>query len=216
MGTMISIHCPLCRDENTTGYNKHPARQFWQCATCALVFVAPSDYPNANAEKARYDQHQNDPSDERYRGFLRTLATPLLSRLTPGAHGLDFGCGPGPALAAVLREAGMYVDLYDIYYAPNDAAWARQYDFVTATEVVEHLHEPAHEFARLFAAVRPGGWLAVMTKWVSNIPSFAHSRYVRDSTHVCLYSRETFCWIATRWNSVVDFPASDVALFRVG
>lgn len=212
---MTAPLCPLCSSPEASAYHEHPARRFWRCATCALVFVAPSDYPDPRTERARYDQHQNNPSDARYRAFLSTLATPLLDRLAPGAHGLDFGCGPGPALAELLREAGMDVDLYDIYYAPDDAVWTRRYDFVTATEVVEHLHAPAKEFERLFSAVTPGGWLAVMTKWVSNIPSFAKSRYVRDPTHVCLYSRETFRWIARRWNVDVEFPADDVALCQV-
>ena len=83
-------------------------------------------------------------------------------------------------------------------------------------EVVEHLHQPSQDFDRLFRVLKPGGWLAIMTKWVSRIPSFTASRYVRDMTHVCLYSPETFNWIAHRWNSPVDFPKTDIALFRKG
>tara|TARA_B100000029_G_scaffold513883_1_gene614800 strand:- start:112 stop:654 length:543 start_codon:yes stop_codon:yes gene_type:complete len=178
------------------------------------VFVSPADYPDACAEKARYDQHHNNPIDKRYRTFLQQLATPLLERLTVGSIGLDFGCGPGPALAHILQESGMTVELYDPYYCPNDTAWTTHYDFVTATEVVEHLHQPSQEFDRLFRVLKPGGRLAIMTKWVSRIPSFATSRYVRDMTHVCLYSPETFNWIASRWNSSVDFPKTDIALFQ--
>ena len=128
--------CPLCTHDDISTYHSHPHRQFWQCANCALVFVSPADYPDAGAEKARYDQHHNDPTDKRYRAFLQQLATPLLERLTVGSIGLDFGCGPGPALAHILQESGMTVELYDTYYAPNDTVWATQYDFVTATEVV--------------------------------------------------------------------------------
>ena len=208
--------CPLCSHSDISTYHFHPHRQFWQCANCALVFVSPADYPDTCAEKARYDQHQNDPTDKRYRMFLQQLATPLLERLTVGSVGLDFGCGPGPALAHILQESGMTVELYDTFYAPNDAVWKTQYDFITATEVVEHLHQPSQEFDRLFRVLKPGGCLAIMTKWVSRIPSFAVSRYVRDMTHVCLYSPETFSWIARRWNSPVDFPKNNIALFRKG
>ena len=69
-----------------------------------------------------------------------------------------------PALAAMLRERGLTVALYDPFYAPDESVWSRAYDFITATEVLEHLHEPARELDRLFAALRPGGWLGVMTK----------------------------------------------------
>ena len=206
--------CPLCSHDNISAYHFHPHRQFWQCDNCALVFVSPADYPDACAEKARYDQHQNDPADKRYRSFLQQLATPLLERLTVGSIGLDFGCGPGPALAHILQESRMTVELYDPYYFPNDTVWTTQYDFVTATEVVEHLHQPAQEFDRLFRALKPGGWLGIMSKWASHIPSFAASRYVRDMTHVCLYSPETLNWIARHWNSTVDFPKTDIALFQ--
>ena len=41
--------------------------------------------------------------------FLGRLAEPLVERLDPGASGLDFGCGPGPALAAMLTRRGYTV-----------------------------------------------------------------------------------------------------------
>ena len=179
------------------------------------MFVGRSSYPDKYSEKARYDQHRNNPKDPGYQAFLNRLATPLLARVSPGTHGLDFGCGPGPALAQILRRSGMEVDLYDAFYAYDESVWSRQYDFITATEVIEHLHNPSNEFDRLFSALRPGGWLGIMTKWVSSITSFEHSRYVRDPTHVCLYSRETLTWVANRWEVEVEFPSPDISLFRV-
>ena len=211
---MTAPRCPLCAGSGASPHHRDGARDYWQCGTCALVFVSPDEYPDAATEKARYDRHRNDPADPRYRRFLSTLATPLLERLVPGAHGLDFGCGPGPALAEMLREAGMVVDLYDVFYAPESGVWTRRYDFATATEVIEHLHAPARELDRLFGVLRPGGWLAIMTKWVSSIESFERSRYVRDPTHVCFYTRSTFEWIADRWSVAAEFPGPDVVLFR--
>ena len=209
---MTAPCCPLCADLQASLFHRAPARSYWRCRTCALVFVPPADHPAPAAEKARYDQHRNDPADPRYRSFLDTLATPLLTHIEPGSHGLDFGCGPGPALAAMLREAGMDVDLYDVFYVADERVWKQQYDFVTATEVFEHLHHPGREVDRLLGVIRLGGWLAVMTRWVSNIPSFDGSRYVRDPTHVCFYGRTTFEWIAARHGARVKFPARDVAL----
>ena len=207
-------HCPLCIDSRTSLFHRDRARSYWRCRTCALVFVPAVDHPAPAAEKARYDQHRNDPADPRYRAFLDTLAAPLLTRVAPGSRGLDFGCGPGPALAAMLREAGMDVDLYDVFYAADERVWKRKYDFVTATEVFEHLHQPGREIDRLLGVIRPGGWLAVMTRWVDSIPSFDNSRYVRDPTHVCFYGRATFDWIAARRGARAEFPADDVALLR--
>lgn len=206
--------CPLCRAPGPTSHHQGRARDYWRCARCALVFVAREDYPDAATERARYDQHRNDPSDPGYRQFLSALAVPLLDRIAPGARGLDFGCGQGPALAHMLRDAGMVVDLYDVFYEPDPTVWHRRYDFITASEVIEHLHDPAAELDRLFGALVPGGWLAVMTRWVGNIGSFDRSRYARDVTHVSFYDPATFAWIATNWEVTLTLPATDVAFLR--
>jgi hypothetical protein len=208
--------CPLCDGAGATRYHEDRTRAYWRCRRCALVFVPPESRVDAAAEKARYDQHQNDPSDARYRAFLARLADPLLKLVPPGAVGLDFGSGPGPTLGPMLREAGLRVFLYDVFYAPDPDVWTRRYDFITATEVAEHLHHPRTDLDRCYAALTPGGVLGVMTKWVTEQPAFAASRYIRDPTHVCFFSRDTCQWIAHRWGSTVEFPAVDIAFFRRG
>ena len=189
-------------------------RSYWQCPRCDLVFVPPEFHLDAVAEKAYYDLHENDPADPRYRRFLSRLADPLLTKLSKGDCGLDFGCGPGPALAQMLTEAGMTVDLYDPFYAPGEAVWAQQYQFITATEVLEHLYQPVDELERLFAALKPGGRLGIMTKRVHNQAAFAKWHYITDPTHVCFYSKTTFQWIANRWQSTLWLPAADVAILQ--
>ncbi len=206
--------CPLCAEREPVLYHEGRARTFWRCARCALVFVPPEAWPDAAAEKARYDQHRNDPNDAGYRRFLERIAGPIAARVAPGAEGLDFGCGPGPALAAMLEARGLRVALYDPFYAPDPSALARTYDFVTATEVLEHLHRPAETLDRLFALVRPDGWLGVMTQPVQPPEAFASWRYARDATHVCFYSRTTFEHIGQRWRAEAEFAADDVVLFR--
>jgi hypothetical protein len=206
--------CPLCLAADLRFYHRDRQRAYWQCTCCALVFVPPEAHLDVAAEKARYDEHQNDPADARYRHFLARLVAPLLARLPKGAHGLDFGCGPGPALAQMFTEAGMRMRLYDPFYAPDATVWAQHYDFITTSEVAEHLYTPAQEFARLFAALKPGGWLGVMTKRVSTPAAFAKWHYIRDPTHVCFYSATTFRWIARRWQATLWLPTTDVALLQ--
>ena len=77
-------------------------------------------------------------------------------RLQPGMQGLDSGCGPGPVLSMLLREAGMAMTDDDPFYAPNVDALQRQYDFVACTEVVEHFRDPHAGWAQLMARARPG------------------------------------------------------------
>jgi 2-polyprenyl-3-methyl-5-hydroxy-6-metoxy-1,4-benzoquinol methylase len=206
--------CPLCAEGAPVLYVSGRARSFWRCGRCALVFVPPSARPDAAAERARYDTHRNDPADAGYRRFLSRLAGPLLARVAPGAEGLDFGCGPGPALAAMLREQGLKVALYDPFYAPDASVLARAYDFVTATEVLEHLHRPADALDRLFGLLKPGGWLGVMTQSVRPPEALDAWHYARDPTHVCFYSRETFAYIGARWRAEPVFVEDDVVLFE--
>jgi 2-polyprenyl-3-methyl-5-hydroxy-6-metoxy-1,4-benzoquinol methylase len=66
----------------------------------------------------------------------------------------------------MLAEAGFEMSLYDPQFAPDRSVLTREGDFITATEVLEHLHRPAAELERLWSLLRPGGWLAVMTRRV--------------------------------------------------
>ena len=206
--------CPLCEASEGAPYHRDRMRSYWRCGHCALVFVPPAARVDADTEKTRYDQHRNDATDPRYRQFLSRLAAPLIARVPSGAVGLDFGSGPGPALGSMLGEAGLRVHLYDVFYAPDPEAWSRRYDFITASEVIEHLHHPRAELDRLFSVLAPGGYLAVMTRWVGDHRLFVDSRYTRDPTHVCFYSAATCRWIARRWNVTLELPHTDVALFR--
>jgi hypothetical protein len=57
-------------------------------------------------EKSRYDTHNNDPKDVRYRQFLSQLSEPLLKKISDNSFGLDFGAGPGPTLSLMLEDYG--------------------------------------------------------------------------------------------------------------
>ena len=110
--------CPLCQSSQTDIYYQDNRRQYLQCQQCVLVFVNPEQRVDAEAEKAVYDLHENDPQDQGYRRFLSRMADPLLQRIAPQSQGLDFGCGPGPALAMMLEEQGHQVALYESLLLP--------------------------------------------------------------------------------------------------
>jgi methyltransferase family protein len=204
--------CPLCGGEHNIPFHTDRRRSYLRCGVCALVFVPPRYYLLPHAERAEYDLHQNEVYDPGYRAFLSRLAEPLLERLAPGARGLDFGCGPGPALASMLREGGFEVSLYDIFYAPDPVALNARYDFICATEVVEHLHKPGLELARLWSLLLPGGWLGIMTKLVRDRQAFASWHYKRDPTHVCFFSEQTWRWWAREVGAKLCIIGADVIL----
>jgi SAM-dependent methyltransferase len=206
--------CPVCTDGRAERFLTVDGRTYWRCQSCEARFLAPEQRPSPDDEYAHYLHHENDPDDPAYRRFLSKLADPLLERLAPASRGLDFGCGPGPALAAMLREAGHEVALYDPFFVPDAAALAVLYDFVTCTETVEHFHDPRTEFARLRGLVRPGGWLALMTCFQTDDARFATWHYRKDPTHVVFYREATFRFLAARWGWACEVPVKDVVLMQ--
>lgn len=190
------MRCPLCQHHDCPPFAQADGRDYFRCPCCELTFLHPQQLPAPDTERAHYDLHENDPDDPGYRAFLDRLAVPLCERLKPGSQGLDFGCGPGPALARMLEERGHHMTVYDPVFAPEASALERQYDFVTCTEVVEHFHQPAKEFELLVGLIRPGGILAIMTSMLHDGIDFQKWHYRRDPTHVCFYRRHTFLWLA--------------------
>jgi cyclopropane fatty-acyl-phospholipid synthase-like methyltransferase len=163
-------------------------------------------------EKAEYDLHQNSPDDQGYRQFLSRIFEPVHGRLAPGSHGLDFGSGPGPTLSVMFEEVGHRMAIYDPFYSADTSPLSARYDFVTASEVVEHFRDPAVDLNRIWSCVKPDGLLAIMTKLALDREAFARWHYKNDRTHICFFSRETFEWLATEWNVDLDFAGDDVVL----
>ncbi|MGE6605251.1 class I SAM-dependent methyltransferase [Halomonas sp. NPDC076908] len=206
--------CPLCAESTTALYHQDRRRDYYQCATCKLVFVPPEHHLSAVAEKAEYDKHQNSPHDTGYRRFLGRLFTPLLAKLTPGSRGLDFGSGPGPTLSIMFAEQGYPVAIYDPFYARDPSVLSQAYDFITATEVIEHLSQPGQVLAQLSAQLVPGGYLGLMTKRVSSHNAFTRWHYISDPTHISFFSEQTFRWWAQKNTFAVEFPGSDTVILH--
>lgn len=213
--------CPVCRDCSAQPFLSVSNLDYWRCGVCAATFLDAQHHLTAGEECARYELHENDPNDAGYRKFLSKLVEPLMSRLEPGSCGLDFGCGPSfgdagdaPAVAAMLREAGHSVSLFDPNFCPDRAALDRTYDFITATEVVEHMYSPADEFDKLDGMLKPGGLLAVMTSFQSDDAGFGNWHYRRDPTHVVFFREETLRFVAERRGWTCEIPVKDVALMR--
>jgi len=188
-------------------------RDFLQCTNCKLVFV-PSDFHlTLPQQRDRYLEHNNDPMDSEYRAFLSRLRGPLLPLLKEGDVGLDFGCGPGPALAQMLRESGYKVDLYDPLFQDNKSVLEKNYDFVTCTETIEHFSNPAFDFALLGSVVKDGGVLGVMTSILYEEVIFEDWHYKLDPTHVSFYTPLTMEWLSNKFNWVIKSTHKNVYLF---
>lgn len=213
------IHCPLCSSEHTDSWwqdtrkqmNKRP---YFRCQNCALIFVPEYAHVSVAQELAFYATHENNPHDHRYRSFLSRTFTPVVERLEIGASGLDFGCGPGPALSLMFEEAGFPCAVYDPHFAQNPLVWQQQYDFITATEVFEHLRAPQHELERLLRVLKPNGVLAIMTQRPLGLAEFSTWRYSTDPTHICFFPEASFAWIANHYGLRIEYVGADVVLLR--
>lgn len=207
--------CPLCKDSNCVYYHHDNKREYRRCPNCELIHVPQKYHLSVREEKSLYDLHINNSCDQGYRTFLQRLITPLVAELKQPASGLDFGSGPGPTLSSMLDELGYPCQNYDIFYDKNDALLIPQhYDFITSTEVVEHLANPAIEFERLFSLLKPYAVLAIMTKRSDSLERFKKWHYIQDPTHIVFYNENTFHWIAKHFNTSVYFPEKDVAIFH--
>lgn len=201
--------CPLC-GESTVDFHTDRTRAYRRCPGCALIAVPPQYWLDAASEKARYDEHDNGPADAGYRRFLSRTSDAVRARVALPARGLDFGSGPGPTLSVMLEEAGYGMALYDPFYSPDESVFDTAYDFITATEVFEHLRAPATDLQRLLGCLRPGGWLVIMTKRARDREAFSSWHYILDPTHIIFFSEETFRWIATQWDLHLEMVGRDV------
>ena len=206
--------CPLCSSNLTESFYRDSYREYLKCSNCDFVFVPKIYHLSEKNERARYDSHNNDPEDDRYRNFLNQLLNPLQDRIPKNANGLDFGSGPGPTLSLILKENGYSVDLYDKFYARNDAVFDKQYDFITASEVVEHLREPLIELSRLMDLLKNKGVLAIMTQILTPQIDFEQWYYKNDPSHIGFFSEKALNYLSQNWQAELYVISERVVIFK--
>ena len=202
--------CGLCGSDELQPYHQDKRRRYLQCTQCALVIVDERDRLSSEDEKAIYDTHENSLHDEGYRRFLSRAFEPTVERVPSHSKGLDFGCGPGPLLAEMFKEVGFEMACFDLFYANEPEVLTKTYDFVTCTEVIEHLSQPGEVLAKLLSLLDAGGPLVLMTKLIIDQNRFAQWHYKNDLTHIVFFSRETFNYVAAHFDCQVEFIGNDV------
>lgn len=208
--------CRLCSNNTSDFYQaeKPFKANYYQCRICDLVEMDESSFLASEEEKKHYGLHENDKKDPGYLNFLNQCLEPTLEYIEKGMRGLDFGCGPFPMLVKIMEEKGFGMDYFDPYFFPDTNKLQESYDFVTATEVVEHFNNPHSSWKKLVGRVRPGGVLSVMTSIRYPETDFHLWHYRRDETHVCFYSPKTFDWIAKEYGLSILKIKKNVYIFR--
>ncbi len=190
-----SLHCRLCLAPAEVFF-KGRHGEYFECSVCRGVFLSPEYHLDAEAERARYEAHNNDVTDAGYQAFVSPVINYVRRSYDTNALGLDFGCGPGPAISHVLRNAGYRLELYDPFFCNEEAVLKIKYDYIVCCEVIEHYRSPAEEFRRLRSYLKPGGQLICMTDLLTDDTDFPNWYYKDDPTHVFFYRDETVEYIS--------------------
>ena len=209
-----SITCPLCNSKKNKLLYKNQIREYLKCNVCEFIFVPTQFHLSESEEKLRYDTHNNDPKDPRYRQFLSQLSEPLISLIPSQSIGLDFGCGPGPTLSLMLEDEGYEVDLYDKFYVKDKSVFDKEFDFITLTEVIEHLSDPIFELERLVLALKPNGYIAIMTQIFTEGQSFKEWYYKNDPTHISFYNQKSLRFLANHLDLAINFYSDRVIFLQ--
>ena len=186
--------CPLCSTYGHAYFQDKNAR-YYQCENCYGIFEDENDRPNHEAEKSRYEIHDNDVEDKNYQRFVAPITGAIIKDFTPKSSGLDFGAGAGPIVSKVLQDNGFSVAQYDPYFHNHLELLQMQYDYIACCEVIEHFYNPNKEFKLLKSLLKPNAKLYCMTNIYDENTNFASWYYKNDPTHVFFYHKKTFEWI---------------------
>jgi SAM-dependent methyltransferase len=190
----MSEACPLCH---------HPGAllqdEFHTCQNCAGIFRAAAFLPTPEAEKSRYETHNNDIHDPRYQQFVSPITQAVLAGFTKHHQGLDFGAGTGPVISYLLQKQGYDIQQYDPFFHPAPELLRATYDYIVCCEVIEHFQHPDKEFELLRKLLKPNGSLFCMTVVYEESIDFGSWYYKNDPTHVFFYRSETLRWIKNQF-----------------
>ncbi len=208
--------CSFCKQPMVAWYDQQFKVTYHHCPTCGFIQLDPADRVEAADEFAQYELHENSIEDEGYVDFLNRAIDGGIGKFMDGGRLLDFGSGPEPVLAELLRRRGYEVTLYDLFYHDVPSAFEKTYAGIVTTEVVEHLADPPAVFKRLAACLDKGGYLSLMTLFAPEERDvFLDWHYRRDPTHIAFYTPETFRYFESLYGlRLIDHDGKRVATFR--
>lgn len=187
---MSFIKCNFCQG-NTQPFFQGRHGEYFICNQCRGVSLSPQYFPTPEAEKARYETHNNDVKDVRYQKFVSPIVKQVLAECSPQDQGLDFGCGTGPVIHYLLQQEGYSITQYDPFFCNQPEVLNKTYDYIICCEVIEHFHNPRQEFSQLYSLLNSRGRLYCMTDLFTEEINFKNWSYKDDLTHVFFYHPET-------------------------
>jgi SAM-dependent methyltransferase len=185
--------CPACHHHLAHEFSRDLLRSYLECESCSLVYVPRDLLVSGADEKKRYEAHENNECDPKYRSYLMNLVELIVPDLKLGDQGLDFGSGKSTLLSSLFKEHGFQVNSYDLYFHPSSEMLEEKYDFIILSEVIEHLRDPLQCMNQLKSLLKPSGKFFIKTKFCpADKASFDNWFYKRDITHVQFFNDSSF------------------------
>jgi len=189
----VLVNCHICSQSTVKFVDEKTQITYYHCNACEYIFKSPLCYQDFDAQKERYNLHENNDKDEHYQAYFQRFLDFVLLLVGTPKRALDFGCGRTSLLATLLEEQGVLCDYYDPIYHPDTLKHDAKYDLIVSTEVFEHLHQPREVLADVVARLNEGGYLAIQTQFHTNdLTQFKTWYYHRDTTHIVFFTPKTF------------------------
>jgi len=191
--------CTICN--NTTTPIDSGKKRYYRCQNCDFIFLDHSQILDSKTEKIRYLFHNNTIENLGYVKMFEKFFDKIFPLMAKVKTILDFGCGPGPVMAELLKRKGYEVFLYDIYFNDIKQNLENEYDLIISTEVFEHLKDPKRVMQQLVKIIKPNGYLALMTRFhPEDSEKFKSWYYKADETHIGFFTPQTFKYLANEFN----------------
>lgn len=186
------MQCTICHFETNPFDDPQLHKRYFYCPECHCIHLDPDYYLSLEKENSAYDNHQNSLENEGYVKMFEDFLDYFWEDLSAYKTSLDFGSGPTPVLSELIRRRGVNVDCYDKFYQPQKCFEGKTYDFITSTEVFEHLNDPKETLQLLAQHLQPNGVIALMTLFHTNDQAhFLTWWYRRDPTHITFFTPKT-------------------------
>lgn len=193
------MKCKICNFDTTVWNDLDQKKHYHHCQNCHCIALDVSYYLSLEKENALYNNHQNSLENKGYVKMFEDFLDYFWDDLLCKEKALDFGSGPTPVLSQLLQKRAVTVDCYDKFYQPIKYFENQSYDFITSTEVFEHLEDPLSTLTLLSDHLKPQGIIVLMTLFHTNDKiDFLKWWYRRDPTHIIFYTPKTIEVIAEK------------------
>ena len=185
----MNHNCPLCRSHDTAPLlTQSDLTLYHRCSACGYIFRDRAYRLSETEERKRYLLHNNSPSNQGYIKWInKFLDFILLEPLPVGCRVLDFGSGPEPVMARIMRESGYQVFTEDPYFSPGKPAGL--FHLITSLEVFEHLSNPLDTLFELASRLSEDGRLCISTEFLpDDSEAFDTWTYRSDVTHIGFFT----------------------------